>query len=161
MLILFSEFNNASVYSMMGEASRGTVYDPTVKTYAQKTNGRAVWKDMVYSCAGQDKWEQLQKEKLYFLMETKWNGRVYSLEKFVGLHRNSFVQLQEYVDPVNFQLQTYHSIVVFLIDNTSNSDTDLRAGIASFCINTNNMHDEFDGAAGFLLPVCPYSKHQN
>ena len=102
MLILFSEFNNASVYSMMGEASRGTVYDPTVKTYAQKTNGRAVWKDMVYSCAGQDKWEQLQKEKLYFLMETKWNGRVYSLEKFVGLHRNSFDQLQEAADHVNF-----------------------------------------------------------
>ena len=43
----------------------------------------------------------------------------------------------------------------------SNSDPDLRAAIASVFINTNNMRDDFDGAAGSLLPLCPYSKHRN
>ena len=94
-------------------------------------------------------------------MQTRWNGRVYSLDKFFVLRQNSFVQLREASDHINFHFPTEHSRVGFLIDNTSNSYTDLRAGIDSFCINTNNMHDEFDGAAGFLLPVCPYSKHQN
>ena len=145
----------------MEEAAQRTVYAPIINPYTRKKDGRDAWKSMVSSHAGQDKWEQLQKERLNFLMKTKWNGRVYSLEKFVGLHRNSFVQLQEYVDPVNFQLQTYHSIVVFLIDNTSNSDPYLRAAIASVCINTNNKRDDFEGDLGFLLPVCPYAKHRN
>ena len=39
----------------------------------------------------------------------------------------------------------------------SNSDTDLRSAIASACINANNMCDDFEGAAGFLLPVFPYA----
>ena len=92
----------------MGEAAQGTVYVPTIKPYAQKKYGRDAFKDMVYSRAGQDKWEQLQKEKLKFLMQTNWNGRVYSLEKFVGLHRNLFAQLQEAAAHINFQLPTDH-----------------------------------------------------
>ena len=43
----------------------------------------------------------------------------------------------------------------------SNSDTDLRAVISIVRINMNNMCDDFEGSAGFLLPVCPYAKHQN
>ena len=43
----------------------------------------------------------------------------------------------------------------------SNSDPDLRAAISRVRINMDNMRDEFEGAAGFLLPVCPYTKHLN
>ena len=82
-------------------------------------------------------------------MKTKCNGRVYSIGKFVGLHRNSFVQLQEAADHVNLQLPTKHSRVGLLIDNTSNIDPDLRTSIASVRINTNNMRDDFEGYAGF------------
>ena len=116
---------------------------------------------MVSSHAGQDKWEQLQKEKLNFMMQNKWNGRVYSLEKFVGIHQNYFFLIQEAADHANFQLPTEHSIVGFLIDNMSNIDPDLLAAITSVHNNTKNMHDDFEGAAFFLLPVCPYAKHQN
>ena len=70
-------------------------------------------------------------------MKTKWNVMVYILEKFVDLHQNSFVQLQEAADHVKFQLPTEHSRVGFLIDNTSNSDPELRASISSVCITTN------------------------
>ena len=76
-------------------------------------------------------------------MQTKWNGRVYSLEKFFGLQHNWFVQFQEAADHINFQFPTEHSKVGFLIDNMSNSDLDLRAAIASVRINTNNMRDKF------------------
>ena len=94
--------DNASIYSMMEEAAQGNVYAPTIKPYTQNKNGRAAWKAMVSYHADQDKWEQLQKEKLNFMIQTKWNVRVYSLEKFFGLHRNSFVQPQEGADHVNF-----------------------------------------------------------
>ena len=104
---------------MVVEAAQGTVYAPTINTYAWKKHGRAAWKAMVSYNAVQDKWEHLQKEKLNFMMQTKWNGRVYSLEKFFGLHHNSFVQIQEAYDHVNFQFPTDHSIVGFLVDNMS------------------------------------------
>ena len=52
---------NASVYSTMEEAAQGTVYAPTIKPYTRKKDGRAAYKFMVSSHAGQEKWEQLQK----------------------------------------------------------------------------------------------------
>ena len=85
------KYDNAYVYSMTEEATRGTVYAPTINTYARKKYGGASRKAMVYSHDDQDKWEHHQKEKLSFMMQTKWNGRVYSLEKFVGIHLNHFI----------------------------------------------------------------------
>ena len=64
---------------------------------------------MVSYHAVQDKWEHLQKEKLNFLMQNKCNGRFYSLENFVRLQRNFFVQIQEVAEHVKFQLGTNHS----------------------------------------------------
>ena len=82
-------------------------------------------------------------------MQTKWNGRVYSLEKFFGLQHNWFVQLQEAADHINFQFPTKHSILGLLIDNMSNSDPDLHAAIAILCINTDNIRNDFERDAGF------------
>ena len=94
-------------------------------------------------------------------MQTRWNGRVYSLDKFFVLRQNSFVQLREASEHINFHFPTEHSIVGFLIDNTSNSNQDMCAAIASFCIRTKNMCADFEGGVEFLLPVFPYAKHQN
>ena len=116
---------------------------------------------MVSSHAGEDKWEQLQKDKHRFLMNMKWNGRNYSLEKFTGLHRSSFVQLQEASAHVSFQLPTEHTRVGYLIDNIENNDPDLRAAIASIRINTNGMQSDFERSVAFLLPVDPYSKSRS
>ena len=152
--------DNALVYSMLEEATRGTVYSPTVKPHSRRKDGRSAWLSMISSHAGTDKWEQLQKDRSRFLMNTKWNGRNYSLEKFTGMHRNSFVQLQEAATHVNFQLPTEHTRVGYLLDNIVNSDPDLRAAIASVRIDTNGMRANFEDAVAFLLPVDPYSKNR-
>ena len=143
---------------MLEEATRGSIYASTVKPHSRRKDGRAAWSAMVSSHAGKDKWEQLQKEKTKFLMNTKWNGKTYSLEKFTGIHRSFYVQLQEAVEHVNFQLPTQHTRVGYLIDNIQNADPDLRAAIASIRINTEGMRDDFESAVAFLLPVDPYSK---
>ena len=153
--------DNASVYSMMEEATRGSVYASTVKPYSRKKDGRSAWMAMVSSHAGTDKWEQLQKDRSKFLMNTKWNGRNYSLEKFTGIHRSAFIALQEAATHINFQLPTDHTRVGYLIDNIVNADPDLRAAIASVRIDTNGMRSDFELAVSFLLPVDPYSKHKN
>ena len=153
--------DNAMVYSLLEEATRGTVYSSTVKPYQKGKNGRAAWLSMVSSHAGQDKWEQMQKDKMKFIMNTKWNGRTYSLEKFTGIHRTAYVQLEEASIHVNFQLPTEHTRVGYLIDNIQNNDPDLRAALASIRINTNNMREDFEAAVTFMLPVCPYAKHRS
>ena len=152
--------DNASVYSMMEEATRGSVYASTVKPYSRKKDGRSAWMAMVSSHAGKDKWEQLQKDRSKFLMNTKWNGRNYSLEKFTGIHRSAFISLQEAATHINFQLPTDHTRVGYLIDNIHNADPDLRAAIASVRINTNGMRSDFEAAVSFLLPVDPYNKNK-
>ena len=151
--------NNAMVYSMLEEATRGTVYAPTIKPYGRRKDGRAAWLSMIASHAGNDKWEQLQKEKSKFLMNTKWNGRAFSLEKFTGMHRSAYVNLEEASDHVNFQLPAEHTRVGYLIDNIHNPDPDLRAAIANVCLDTNGMRSNFEDTVAFLLPVDPYSKH--
>jgi hypothetical protein len=152
--------DNASVYSMLEEATRGTVYASTVKPYGRRKDGRSAWNSMVSSHAGNDKWEQLQNERSKFLMNTKWNGRNYSLEKFTGMHRSSFVQLQEAASHVAFQLPTQRTRVGYLIDNINNSDPDLRAAIASIRVDTQGMREDFESSVAFLLPVDPYSKQK-
>jgi len=78
---LFKSDNNL-VYSLLDVATRGTIYAPTVKPYARMKDGRSAWYAIVSSHAGDDKWEQIQKDRMRFLMSTKWNGKTYSLEKF-------------------------------------------------------------------------------
>ena len=152
--------DNAMVYSMLEETTRGTVYAPTIKPYGRRKDGRAAWLSMISSHAGNDKWEQLQKEKSKFLMNTKWNGRAFSLEKFTGMHRSAYVNLEEASDHVNFQLPTEHTRVGYLIDNIQNPDPDLRAAIANVRLDTNGMRSNFEDTVAFLLPVDPYSKHR-
>ena len=135
--------DTTSVYSMMEEATRGTIYASTVKPYSRKKDGSSAWKSMISSHAGTAKWEQLQKDRSKFMMNTKWNGRNFSLEKFTGIHRSSYISLQEAAAHINFQLPTEHTRVGYLIDNIINADPDLRAAIASVRINTNGMRSNW------------------
>ena len=77
---------NAMVYYLLKEATHGRVYATTIKTYAKGQYGLSAWSSMVSSHAVQDKREELQKTKIKFLVNTKLNGRTFSLEKFTGLH---------------------------------------------------------------------------
>ena len=113
---------------------------------------------MLSSHVGSDKWEQLMKDKTLFISMTKWNGRIYSLERFTSTHRSSFVQLEEASQHVDFQLLSEHSRVGYLIDNIDHPDPDLRAAIAAIRMNNNGMRSNFELAVSCLLPVDPYIK---
>lgn len=155
---LFKTDNN-SVYSLLDEATRGTIYAPTIKPFARTKNGRAAWFAITNSHAGNDKWEQIEKEKTKFLLNNKWNGRQFGLDKFTNLHRTAYVALEEAALHVQFQLPNEHTRVGYLLDNIINSDPDLRAALASIRANVNGMRENFESAVAFMLPVCPYAKH--
>ena len=67
---LYKSDNNL-VYSLLDEATRGTIYAPTIEPFARAKNGRDTWNAIVSSHAGEDKWELVRKEKLNFLMNHK------------------------------------------------------------------------------------------
>lgn len=153
--------DNASVYSKLEQATRGTIFAATIKPYANAKNGRAAWHALINSHAGDDKYEKLHKEKLAFLMHQIWNGKQYSLEKFCGLHRSNYIALQDAANHVTFQLPTEHSRVGYLLDNIRSDDNDLKAALSSVRANTNNMRDNFEESVKFILPMCPYSKKRS
>ena len=71
---LFRADNNM-VYSLLDEATRGTIYATNIKPYARTKNGRAAYLAIIGSHAGDDKWEAIEKNQMKFLMNTKWNGK--------------------------------------------------------------------------------------
>ena len=93
----------------------------------------------IYTHAGKDKWYHLQKNKLRFLINTKWNGRTYSLEKFIDTHQGLFVILQEASDRFNFNITTKHSRVIFLVANILNNYPELCYAISSVWLNISGM----------------------
>ena len=150
--------DNAKVYSTLKEASRGTAYSSAVKAYTRQCNCRAAWLALVSSHAGKDKWDSLQKENTRWLMNTKWNGLTYSLEKFCNQHRSRYVNLQEAKNNVDFQLLTAHTRVRYLLDNITNDDVDLRAAIANIQQNVNDTRSNFENAITVLMLVDPFLK---
>ena len=150
--------DNAKVYTALEEATRSTTYSSTVKAFSRSRDGRGAWFAVISNHAGNDKWELLQKENTKWLMNTKWTGRNYSLEKFCNQHRSRFVNLQEAASHVDFQLPTAHTRVGYLIDNIENPDADLRAAIANIRQDVNNTRSDFENAVAVLLPVDPFKK---
>ena len=108
------KLDNATVYSLLEEATCGSVYASTIKPYAQKKDGHSVWMSMVSSHAGKDKWEQLQKDRTKFIMNSKWNGRTFSLEKFTSLHHtSSFNSRKLHYMSTSSYLQSILMLVIF------------------------------------------------
>lgn len=153
--------DNAKVYSALEEATRGTAYSSTVKSFSRRRDGRAAWLAVVSNHAGIDKWEILQTENMKWLMNTPWTGTSYSLEKFCNQHRSRFVNLEEASNHVDFQLPTEHTRVGYLIDNITNNDPDLRAGIANIRQNVNQTRSDFEASVSVLLQVDPYKKSRS
>ena len=152
------KLDNGALFTKLDEATRSTIYAPIIKPYSKSKNGRDAFLALIGSHAGNDKWEQIQKEKTKYLLNTKWNGRQFGLDKFCNLHRSAYIALEEASTHVQFQLPNEFSRVGYLLDNIENNDPDLRAAIASIRANTNNMRNNFEAAVTFMLPMCPYRK---
>ena len=94
-------------------------------------------------------------------MNTKWNGRTFSLENFTNFHQSSFVQFQQAAEHIAFRLPTEHTCVGYFLDNIQNKYPNICADIASIHINVNGMRDNFETTAAVLFPMDPYAKQIN
>ena len=103
------KIDNTMLFTKLDEPTRSTTYAPVIKPYAKSKDGRKAYLSLIGSHAGDDKWETLQKNQNKFLVNNKWNGRQFGLDKFCNLHRIAYIQLQEAANHVNFQLPNEHN----------------------------------------------------
>ena len=67
--------DNASVFTMIEEASCGTHFSNTIQPFKIRKDGQGTWLALILSHMGDDKWEIITKLNSAWLMTTKWNGK--------------------------------------------------------------------------------------
>ena len=154
----YGSSDNATLYTLLEEATRNYTYAPTIKPFARTKNGRDAWLALVTSHVGIDKWEKIERDNSSWLINSKWNGKRFSLESFCSQHRAKYLQLEEASMHTNCQLPNEHTRVGYLLDNIDHSDAALQAAIASVRQNHNNLRNDFEASVATLIPVDPYIK---
>ena len=148
--------DNQKVYKILAECTLGTQYTLTVTTYSKRKDGRSAYKALVNSHLGDDKWDKKVEATVNQIMNLKWNGRVYPLEKYCNKHRAAHAFLDEAKDHVKVHEFNDGSKVKYLIDNIEISNADLKAAIGMIRANNNGLKTNFEGAIRLLLPVNPF-----
>lgn len=153
--------DNAKVYYYLEEATRGTSYAASLKTFQRSKDGRGALSSLRSQYAGKDKWEAEIKRQDEYIHNRQWNGQSnFSLEKFIALHRNAFVSMKQCAEHVEFQLPNEHSRVGFLLDAIKTSDAALNAAKAQVDTDDgpNGKRNNFEATASYLLPYDPVAK---
>ena len=153
--------DNSVVYYHLEEATRGTSYAASIKSFQKVKDGRGAWKALTSQYAGKDKWEAEIKHQEQLLHTRIWKGQSnFSLENFISQHRNAYVSMQASAEHVQFQLPIEHSMVGFLLEAIQCSNPGLQAAMVS--IKTDNgpegMRNTFEATAAYLLPYDPVAK---
>ena len=82
--------DNSVVYYHLDEATRGTSYEASIKTFQKQKDGMGAWKALTSQYAGKDKWEAEIKRQEQLLHTRIWKGQSkFSLENFISQHRNA------------------------------------------------------------------------
>jgi hypothetical protein len=154
--------DNALVYYYIEEATRTTVYAASIKPFQRTKNGRGAFTAMLSQYAGEDKWRALIKDSEDMMHRQKWKGQQsnFSLEKFIGQHRASFVNLTQCADHVNYQLPNEISRVTYLLDGLESMHPPLQASMALVRNDVNGKMNDFEATASFLMPHDPVANRR-
>jgi hypothetical protein len=153
--------DNAEVYYALEEATRTTQYAASLKPFQRGKDGRSALFAIKNQYAGEDKWESECKRQEDVMHNRIWKGQSnFSLEKFVGQHRNAYVMLQQCAEHIAYQLPNERTCVTYLLDNIQCADATLQAAIAAVRQDkgVNGMMNDFEAAVAYLLPSDPVAK---
>ena len=150
--------DNAAVYQLLEQATRGTLYSASIAPYSRMKDGRATWLALTSQYTGEDKWQAELTKAAQFCQTAIWKGQSnFSLQSFITQHRNAFVTIKAAAQHISYQVPNERTRVVMLLDGIKNSDPDLRAAMA--IIRRDRTPDgllfNFEEAASFLLPADP------
>jgi hypothetical protein len=150
--------DNEDLFQLLFDATESTSYAGSIAPFKSTGNGRAAYKALTDQYAGPDKWEVEAKRAREFLQIRKWNGQNnQTLDKFVTLQRQAFVQLQQCANHIDCDIPTGLSRVQFLIDAIQHPDPSLQAAISRVKTDRSvgGLRQNFEGAVTVILPECP------
>ena len=151
---LFRE-DNSALYFFLEEATRGTMYASSIQPFSRRKHGRQAWLALTSQYAGKDKWASELKRQDELIHSRKWKGQAnFSLDKFVSMHRNAYVSMQQCAEHVDFQLPNQHYRVGFLLDGIETTDASLQAAMALVRNDegADGKRNNFEATACCLLP---------
>jgi hypothetical protein len=151
--------DNQAMYYKLEEATRGTIYAPSIKPFQKSKDGRGAWFAVVNQYAGKDKWEAEIKQNEKLLHSAEWKGQSnFTLERFIAQHRNAYVSMQAAAQHSPYQLPNPYTRVGYLLDAILCNDAGLQAAMASIKTDSQGMRTDFEAAATHLLPYDPVQK---
>jgi hypothetical protein len=153
--------DNAQIFFYLEEATRSTQYASSLKPYQKAQDGRGALVSLRAQYAGKDKWEVELSKQEEVLHNREWKGQTnFSLEKFVTLHRNAFVTMQQCAEHVAFQLPTEHTRVGYLLNAIQTSDAGLQAALAAVRTDdkATGKRNNFEKMASYIVPYDPVGR---
>ncbi len=156
--VLFKQ-DNSQVFSLIEQAARNTSYLSTIKTFERRKDGRGAWLAMLQAHVTDNKWETILQENSKWLLNSKWNGKKYALEIFIGQHRIKYEQMKEAAQSVQYQLPNEHTRVGYILSAIESDDPSLHAAMAAVD-GDDALRSDFELAAGKLIPKDPYARNQ-
>lgn len=152
---------NAEVYCALEEATCSTQHAALLKPFQRGKDSRAALFAIKNENAGEDKWETERKRQEDVMHNRMWKGQSnFTLERFIGQHRNAYVMLQQCAEHIAYQLPNERTRVTCLLDNTQCADVTLQAAIAAVRQDKgpHGMMNDFESAVAYLLPSDPVAK---
>jgi hypothetical protein len=151
--------DNGLVFTAIQTAVMGTPYSASVEPFKKAKDGRAAYEALNRQHAGEAVWKSQLKKAEAVLHTSKWTGQSssYSLEKFVGNHREAYLQLEKCSGHVQYQLPNDNSRITYVLDGIECSDPGLQAVMAMLRANDVQMNN-FEAAVAAIIPSCPVAK---
>ena len=143
--------DNASVYQKIEEAVRGTSVESTIKPFSRRKDGRGAFLALIANYSGDVKYRAIAKKRQNLIQKIKWTGNSYALETHVSNHRQAYDDLRECSTHINVPVTSDPQRVEYLINSITSKDITLQASIRLVRENTNNMRNNFEGAAIYSL----------
>ncbi len=114
---LFKTDNNA-VFNDIEEATRGTKYASSIAPFKHQKNGLGALFALKDQHAGAAMWDAEAKRSKDFLLNRKFTGGTsMSLDRYMGIHRQCYVNLERCAENNDLKLPNERTRVGYLIDN--------------------------------------------
>ena len=157
----FFKSDNKTVYLHLAEACRGTACESTVKAKGFRQDRRAAFFALIDRHAGDEIYRAIAKTLMNKLISTKWNCKVYSMEKHVSTHIQCFEELISCSEHVTTLVPGEEQRVQYLIDSIECGEQAVQATIGRIRNNMNDMRSSFEKSASALIDVDTYVKGRN
>lgn len=151
--------DNARVYNLLVNALAGTSALASTTRHQNRRDGRGAYLDLVMHHLSTAKWEKTVSFAEKLLAERKWNGKNarYPLKIHIARHREAFNDLTRAGEQIDYSAPNEASRVRYLLQSIESNDPTICSAKTTIRAD-NNMRNDFENAADFLIITAPALK---